>query len=290
MFRPFCLLVLSVSVAFNAGCRQEEQNLRTYSPARDGETATEDSSVPSPSPASATGAAEDPQPTIARVEGAPAEPELPSSTASSPQPVAPPDSGPAPPDVVSADTARPPRAPLPVRIADSGLDPSTPPAGITSSAPGTQPDGSPREIELLVPHKDFLRVKPDGALRVTYDDLDLLKVLNMEPVPEDAPKHFPLWLSELDGKRVRIRGFMVPPPREDGLSGFILARDNQICCFGRDPKVYDIIPVFLKDGVTTRYIPNRPFDVVGRFFIRPDAYRGELENLYEIEDAVILDE
>ena len=81
---------------------------------------------------------------------------------------------------------------------------------------------------------------------------------------------------------------MYPPDRATGLPGFVLARDNQICCFGRDPKVYDIIPVFLKEGTTTDYIPNRPFDVVGRLFIRPDAYRGKIQNLYEIEEAEVV--
>ena len=45
-----------------------------------------------------------------------------------------------------------------------------------------------REIKLLVEKPDFRQEK--GAARVSYDDLDLLKVLNMEPVPTDAVSHF----------------------------------------------------------------------------------------------------
>lgn len=144
-----------------------------------------------------------------------------------------------------------------------------------------------REIKLLVKAPSFR--KEDGAIRVSYDDVDLLKVLNMEPVPADAVSHFPEWLANLDGKQIRIRGFMYPPFRETDIEGFVLARDNQICCFGRNPKIYDLIAVTMKKGVTTDYILNRPFDVVGTFHIRPDVEDGEWYNLYEITDAIVID-
>ena len=82
----------------------------------------------------------------------------------------------------------------------------------------------------------------------SYDDIDLLKILNMEPVPTDAPKKFPSWLNELDGKRIRIRGFMYPTFEATGLTEFTMARDNGICCFVRQPKIYDIIGIALADG------------------------------------------
>lgn len=144
-----------------------------------------------------------------------------------------------------------------------------------------------REIKLLVDEPDFR--KEEGAVRVSYDDLDLLKVLNMESVPVDAVSHFPGWMTALDGEKVRIRGFMYPPFRETGIDFFVLARDNQICCFGRNPKVYDLINVEMRDGVTTNYILNRPFDVVGTFHIRPETDGEEIFGLYELTDAVVID-
>jgi len=66
----------------------------------------------------------------------------------------------------------------------------------------------PRPIQLLIPSKRFRRERPSNAVRVSYDDIDLLKVLNMEPVPADAVSHFPDWLRQLDGQIVRIRGYM----------------------------------------------------------------------------------
>ncbi len=146
----------------------------------------------------------------------------------------------------------------------------------------------PREIKLLVPERTFSVVGPQDALRVSYDDLDLLKILNMEPVPPDAPKYFPEWLKSLNGRRIRIRGFMYPPELETGLTGFLLARDNQICCFGRNPKPYDIIPVRLREGATTNYIANRPFDVVGVFHLDLAELDGKVFQLYRLDDAIVI--
>lgn len=148
--------------------------------------------------------------------------------------------------------------------------------------------GVPREIQLLIPDQSFRRERNSTAVRVSYDDIDLLKILNMEPVPVDAVKHFPDWLKALDGTAVRIRGFMYPTFEATGLTGFTLARDNGICCFVRQPKIYDIIAIELASGVTSDYIEGKPFDVEGVFRIQPEADETELYRLYRIENARVL--
>jgi hypothetical protein len=110
----------------------------------------------------------------------------------------------------------------------------------------------------------------------------------MDPVLPDAAAYMPAWLKGLDGRRIRIRGFMYPTFQQTGVHAFGLARDNQICCFGRNPKIYDVFDVVLHEGATTNYIPNRPFDVVGVFHIRPEAEDGKLFRLYEMDDASVV--
>jgi len=146
-----------------------------------------------------------------------------------------------------------------------------------------------RRIELLIPENSFRVEGPEDARRVSYDDIDLLKILNMEPVPVDAESHFPDWLRELDGRRIVIRGFMYPTFVESGITSFVLARDNDICCFGRNPKLYDVFAVVLRDGQTTDYIEGHPFDVAGVFHIDPIPDGDELYQLYRIDDAVVID-
>jgi len=146
-----------------------------------------------------------------------------------------------------------------------------------------------REVKVLVEDREFKTEGPEGALRISYDDFDLLKILNMDPVTPDAPHLLPDWLRDLDGKRIRVRGFMYPPFQETGIVVFVLARDNQICCFGRDPKVYDLVKVTMRKGSSTNYIQNRPFDVMGTFHIRPDVVDDTVYGLYEIDDALVID-
>ncbi len=271
-----------LAVGMLAGCTGQTGEYRTYSESDDEVPAVVDSGEAAPAGMTADLA----QAGAAQSQASPGQtPPANAATANLPAVQgAPATTETAAPPALDPET-RPPGIPEPVRIAMlDASDPGASGAGTSETAAVT----GPLEIKLLIPEKDFPRVDAGKSLRVSYDDIDLLKVLNMEPVPADCDTHFPEWLKSLDGSQVRIRGFMVPPPRETGLPGFTLARDNQICCFGREPKVYDVIPVFLKEGTTTNYIPNRPFDVVGRFFIRPDIYRGELQNLYEIEDAEVI--
>ncbi|MCA8991988.1 MAG: hypothetical protein KDA88_08415 [Planctomycetaceae bacterium] len=179
---------------------------------------------------------------------------------------------------LSVDNSRPFAVPLPVRLPA--------PASPTMEVATTVVDPVAR-IKLLIPEKVIVP-ESDGKLRVTYDDLDLLKILNMEPVPLDAADYFPEWLNDLNGKQVRIRGWMFPPNKPSGISRFLMMRDSGLCCFGPKAKIYDKIAVNLREDVTTDYIQLRPFDVTGTLVIDPVIFDDEeFYLLYHIEDATI---
>lgn len=166
-------------------------------------------------------------------------------------------------------------------------------SGLTGRADTPEIDNdsakSANKIELLIPEKSFRRERGTDAVRISYDDIDLLKILNMEPVPANAAEYFPDWLAALDGKQIRIRGWMYPTFVSEGLTSFTLARDNGICCFQRMPKIYDVIFVKLEEGQSSRYIDQRPFDVEGTFRIDNESDGSELPRLYKIENARVLD-
>lgn len=172
-------------------------------------------------------------------------------------------------------------------ITDPAADPSQYPGGIIPASPNAEPlPGGPR---LLVPERTFRLEGRPRALRVTYDDLDLLKVLNMgDPLPPDVVDHFPDWLKGLDGKTIRLRGFMYPSYEQE-LSRFILTRDTGVCCFGPNPKVYYLVGVTLKEGAKVHYIGDRPFDVVGTFHITPVYDDGQWYQLWKITDATVIE-
>ena len=91
----------------------------------------------------------------------------------------------------------------------------------------------------LPPGHRLVSLAEDPSLRISYDDIDLLKVLNMDPVPPDADEYMPEWLKDLDGTRIRIRGFMLPTAQSRGLKQFVLVRDNLECCFGPGAALFD---------------------------------------------------
>lgn len=188
-------------------------------------------------------------------------------------------------------------AALPVDDTATAADPNlTTPANSTdptstSLEEGIDPmTGLKREIKLLIPTMQFAPEGPDRALRVTYDDIDLLKVLNMEKVPLDVMDYLPEWLEGLDGKQVILRGWMYPPASETGISRFIFVRDNGVCCFGPKAKIYDKVGVSLKEGIDTHFIQGHSFDVRGTFHVEPIMLdEEEMMFLYTIDEAVVID-
>ncbi|MBT4866914.1 MAG: hypothetical protein HON53_17565 [Planctomycetaceae bacterium] len=222
------------------------------------------------------------QPAESQNNSATAEPML---ALSQPPVVAPvPQSIEATPDITAIDegTLTSVAAPVP------GIGANSNPSG-SSDAANTTPATSPREVKILIKDRTFQAEGPEDAIRVSFDDIDLLKVINMEPVTADAPEKMPQWLKQLDGKRIRIRGYMYPAFKDTGLTAFNIARDTKTCCFGSFAKLYDRFLVKMRKGVTTDYFLLRPFDVVGILHIDPRAFEdGELYQMYRIDDAIII--
>jgi hypothetical protein len=147
--------------------------------------------------------------------------------------------------------------------------------------------GAPVE---LPQNRTFRPEGPEQALRITYDDLDLLKWLQMDPVVPNCVEQMPEWMRDLNGKKVRLRGFMKPHEISTGFRRFIFVKDTGLCCFGPAGKIYDLIQVTLQKGTTTDYIELTPFDVIGTFRIEIAALDDtqEVYELFHIDDAKIV--
>lgn len=180
--------------------------------------------------------------------------------------------------VVGAETTAAAEKPIVVPVEGTAtVDASAKPAATPVNAVATS-----------VEERAFRSEGPDGAVRVTFDDLDLLKVLKMDPVTPDCVQKMPPWLKGLNGKKVRIRGFMKPGLVMTGIPQFMLVRDTGLCCFGPKGKIYDMIATTLKPPATTDYIELRPFDVVGTFRIELLEEDVIIFGLYYLDDAQII--
>ena len=130
---------------------------------------------------------------------------------------------------------------------------------------------------------------PDGALRITFGDLDLLKLLDMKTITADCVERMPDWLRGLVGKKVRLRGYMKPGNLSEGIPQFLFVRSTDLCCFEPKGRVDHLIATTLKPGTTTSYIELKPFDVVGTFRIEMiQLDDGLIFLLYHVDDATII--
>ena len=169
--------------------------------------------------------------------------------------------------------------------------PATPTAQRTVTAPLTTARVEavgPSKPQLLAKDQSFPQDPLTGALRVSYDNLDLFKVLKVEEVTPEAVAKMPPWQRDLDGKEIVIRGYMRPQFTETDLDGFLLVPNVHLCTFGPNPKVYELIEVTLAKGLKTDYIELRPFDVVGTLRIKLAFEDNFPQGLYYLEKARIV--
>jgi hypothetical protein len=74
-------------------------------------------------------------------------------------------------------------------------------------------------------------------------------------------------VKQLDGRQIRIRGYILPSFQQTGIKQFILVRDNMECCFGPGALLHDCILVEMVAPATAEFTV-RPISVVGTFSIR----------------------
>ncbi|MEO2016377.1 MAG: thioredoxin family protein [Fuerstiella sp.] len=133
-----------------------------------------------------------------------------------------------------------------------------------------------------------ITAKTATVLRVSFTDLAPPPEKQTDEFTEKDVAYMQKQLEHVDGERIRIRGFMYPTFKTIGLTAFTMARDNEICCFSRQPKIYDIIGISLADGQTTDFIDSKPFNVEGVLRIAPEADDTELYELYFIDNARVV--
>ena len=104
----------------------------------------------------------------------------------------------------------------------------------------------------------------------TFDDIKF----DIEP---DAPYDRSMLTEEieaLNGKRIRIRGYILPTAQKRGIEQFVLVRDNRECCFGPGAALYDCVLVEMETGKSAEF-SIRPVAVEGKFslqeFIGPEG-------------------
>ena len=137
-----------------------------------------------------------------------------------------------------------------------------------------------------------LGVRADAAERrtggkineVTFDDVKL----EMEKGDPYDSSLLTDKVKQLDGKTIRIRGYILPSFQQTGITQFILVRDNMECCFGPGAMLHDCIVVeMVPPGETTFTV--RPVSVEGTFSIREfkDPVNGNYLAIYHLDGTAV---
>lgn len=146
---------------------------------------------------------------------------------------------------------------------------STPPADLATDDV-VAPSSTPTEGEASAAS---LPAKPQAEPPAPSGTPDRLRDISFDDLKFDINKGDPFQRSlltdkieALNGKPVRIRGYILPSFQQTGLTQFVLVRDNLSCCFGPGAAIYDCVIVEMKPGHSTDY-SLYPVAVDGTFTI-----------------------
>lgn len=119
---------------------------------------------------------------------------------------------------------------------------------------------------------------------LTFDDVKFPIETNEEFTRDALTEE----IKALDGKRIKIRGYIRPSFKQTGIQKFILVRDNQECCFGPGAMLYDCMIVSLNKDAATEFT-TRPITVEGEFYLKEfEGPDGKLWAIFRLRKALVL--
>jgi len=141
--------------------------------------------------------------------------------------------------------------------------------------------GADESSEVAAPTRNLPTRRPrdrDELVTITFDDLRV----NMKEDQRFEPSMATDRVRELDGQRIRIRGFLFPAIfQQTGIDKFPLVLNTE-CKFGPGGLAHHVILVEMVDGATTSYT-IRPVAVTGRLTLAPwNGPDGNTWTLYHI--------
>ena len=116
---------------------------------------------------------------------------------------------------------------------------------------------------LLTPLAAVALAADAGVKEITFDEIKL----ELQKGDTYDSKVLTDKVKDLNGKAIRIRGYILPSFQQNGIKQFILVRDNMECCFGPGALLHDCIVVEMLPPATATFTV-RPVSVEGNFSVR----------------------
>ena len=100
---------------------------------------------------------------------------------------------------------------------------------------------------------------------------------------ENIPDQIPESIKKLDGRKVAIRGFMLPVTQKNGVvTEFLLLKDQSMCCYGTMPQMNEWVHVIMTPGQSAPMVWDIPITVFGKFEVGEVFENGVLMTIYRL--------
>ena len=132
--------------------------------------------------------------------------------------------------------------------------------------------------------------KADGQLVVGFDKLSSFKYDVPDENPDspfakgkDPDTQIPEAVKAFSGKRVSLKGFMLPLKVEQGLvTELLIMRDQSMCCFGTVPKINEWVSVRMT-GKGIKPVMDQAVSLVGTLKVGAIRENGYLVGIYQMD-------
>lgn len=147
-------------------------------------------------------------------------------------------------------------------------------------APG--PDGGPPKLVAGDP------VSKDGYQALGFDKLAGFNYVVPEYTGTNAPpapdtNQIPSSVKGFDGRKVAVKGFMLPLKVEGGkVTELLLMRDQSMCCFGSVPKINEFVTVKMVGG-GTKAVMDQAVTLYGKIKVGEFSENGYLLGIYQLD-------
>ncbi|MBN9694007.1 MAG: DUF3299 domain-containing protein [Verrucomicrobia bacterium] len=129
-----------------------------------------------------------------------------------------------------------------------------------------------------------------NELSVGFDKLSAFKYEVPDENPDspfskgkDPDTQIPDSVKEISGKRVSLKGFMLPLKVEQGLvTELLIMRDQSMCCFGTVPKINEWVSVKMT-GKGVKPVMDQAITMVGTLKIGAIRENGYLVGIYQMD-------
>lgn len=103
------------------------------------------------------------------------------------------------------------------------------------------------------------------------------------PPPMPDTNQIPATIKAYDGRKVAIKGFMLPLKVKEGkVTELLLMRDQSMCCFGAVPKINEFLTVkMVGDG--TKAVMDQAVTLVGTLKVGEFSENGYLLGIYQMD-------